>query len=71
VIVEETGTWGWVLCLTNEEDSVYYLELNKYGGIVLLRKDGSQGEVLRAVLFDSPDGMEFLEEAETDDEIQH
>jgi len=71
VKVEEADTWGWVLCLTNEEDHVFYLELNKYGGIVLLRKDGSQGEVLSAILHDPPEGMEFPEDAEIDDEFQN
>jgi len=59
VIVEDADTWGWVLCLTNEENFSFYLELNKYGGIVLLRKNESQGEILSAVLYDLPEGMEF------------
>jgi len=62
VTVEESDTWGWGLLLTNDEDRVYYLLMSEYGSIELLRKDGPDGEVIQAVLYDSPDGFELPEE---------
>ena len=50
--LEEADEYGWILLLTDDTGQVYYLELNKYGGIEVLRKDGSRGEVISAVLDD-------------------
>ena len=48
IAVEDSDTYNWVLLLTNDEGQVFYLELSKYGNLVVLRKDGPEGEILQA-----------------------
>jgi len=48
VIVVDSDTYNWELILINNEDQAFYLELSEYGNLVELRKDGSDGEILRA-----------------------
>jgi len=48
-IVADTG--GWDILLTDDKDQVYYLELDRYGCVILLRKDSDEGEVLFAVTY--------------------
>jgi hypothetical protein len=52
IMQQETERIGWALLLNDDEDRVFYLVLNEYGGIELLRKDGSDGEVVFAVFYD-------------------
>jgi hypothetical protein len=54
----ESGDWGWELLLTDDCDNTYFLQLNRYGGIELLRRDNSSGDVIYAVYYDAPEGME-------------
>ena len=51
-IAVEAGAGGRVMLLTDDKDQAYYLELDQYGLIVILRKDGAEGEVLFAVSYD-------------------
>jgi hypothetical protein len=41
---EEDNAYNWVMLLTNDENQVYYLELSEHGSVVLLKKDGLEGE---------------------------
>lgn len=47
----ESETGGWDIILTDDKDQVYYLELDQYGCVMILRKDGVEGEVLFAVFY--------------------
>jgi len=49
ISVEDNDTYNWVLMLTNDENQEYYLELSEHGNIVMLRKDGSEGEVILSI----------------------
>lgn len=62
VKIEDSGTWGWALLLTNDEEKVFFLQLSEYGTIELLRKDGPQGEVVSYVMYDDPEGFDIPED---------
>ena len=46
VEVLDLDPWGWELLLTDSDSLMYYLELTENGSIVLLNRDGPQGEEL-------------------------
>ena len=42
----DDNAYNWAMLLTDENENVFYLELSEYGNIVLLKKDGNEGEAL-------------------------
>jgi len=50
--VDEEASWGWVLSLTDLNEQSYYVELDRYGCLSILRKDSSEGEIVLAFVDD-------------------
>ena len=64
VTFEESNAYNWTILLTNNESQTYYLEMSEHGCIVVLKKDGSHGELVINYLSDDIEGI-----STTDDKI--